>query len=113
ELRDRGWPVPEDLPGRLTLHDARRDRDGGTVHLSYSDGLAAVSVFVQRGRLNERAMRGWQKTVRRGRTVFRGGNLRHWAVAAGDGYVYTVDRKSTRLNSSHVKISYAVFCLKK
>src|SRR5690606_40488170 len=27
---------------------------------------------------------------------------------------YTVpDRKSTRLNSSHVKISYAVFCLKK
>src|SRR5690606_40320987 len=26
---------------------------------------------------------------------------------------YTGDRKSTRLNSSHVKISYAVFCLKK
>ena len=23
------------------------------------------------------------------------------------------DRKSTRLNSSHVRISYAVFCLKK
>src|SRR5207302_10479610 len=27
--------------------------------------------------------------------------------------VARVDRKSTRLNSSHVKISYAVFCLKK
>src|SRR5690606_26917550 len=26
---------------------------------------------------------------------------------------FLVDRKSTRLNSSHVKISYAVFCLKK
>src|SRR5690606_3796832 len=26
---------------------------------------------------------------------------------------FTADRKSTRLNSSHVKISYAVFCLKK
>src|SRR5699024_12236305 len=25
----------------------------------------------------------------------------------------TTDRKSTRLNSSHVSISYAVFCLKK
>src|SRR5690606_40117855 len=25
----------------------------------------------------------------------------------------SLDRKSTRLNSSHVKISYAVFCLKK
>src|SRR5690606_40856244 len=28
-------------------------------------------------------------------------------------YVIDEDRKSTRLNSSHVKISYAVFCLKK
>src|SRR5207249_8706010 len=27
--------------------------------------------------------------------------------------VPTLDRKSTRLNSSHVSISYAVFCLKK
>src|SRR5690606_40743086 len=27
--------------------------------------------------------------------------------------VFSEDRKSTRLNSSHVKISYAVFCLKK
>src|SRR5690606_41978998 len=29
------------------------------------------------------------------------------------GPLPTADRKSTRLNSSHVKISYAVFCLKK
>src|SRR5207302_8810338 len=29
------------------------------------------------------------------------------------GQVALLDRKSTRLNSSHVKISYAVFCLKK
>src|SRR5207249_10996351 len=28
-------------------------------------------------------------------------------------YVHAQDRKSTRLNSSHVSISYAVFCLKK
>src|SRR5438067_4783458 len=27
--------------------------------------------------------------------------------------LHVVDRKSTRLNSSHVSISYAVFCLKK
>src|SRR5256885_13314048 len=26
---------------------------------------------------------------------------------------YAIDRKSTRLNSSHLVISYAVFCLKK
>src|SRR5699024_9159250 len=29
-----------------------------------------------------------------------------------DGIVLNQDRKSTRLNSSHVSISYAVFCLK-
>src|SRR5438067_4345229 len=29
------------------------------------------------------------------------------------GHVPQGDRKSTRLNSSHVSISYAVFCLKK
>src|SRR5690625_7064484 len=28
-------------------------------------------------------------------------------------FALTTDRKSTRLNSSHVAISYAVFCLKK
>src|SRR5207302_10547268 len=33
-------------------------------------------------------------------------------LAARDGR-HAPDRKSTRLNSSHVKISYAVFCLKK
>src|SRR5690606_39777996 len=30
-----------------------------------------------------------------------------------DVRIREADRKSTRLNSSHVKISYAVFCLKK
>src|SRR5690606_41730518 len=37
------------------------------------------------------------------------------AVAASPvaGQRSPADRKSTRLNSSHVKISYAVFCLKK
>src|SRR5438874_8045626 len=32
---------------------------------------------------------------------------------AGSGRRLDGDRKSTRLNSSHVEISYAVFCLKK
>src|SRR3989442_3952381 len=36
-------------------------------------------------------------------------------VAAAEAAVglAIIDRKSTRLNSSHVRISYAVFCLKK
>src|SRR5256885_4814119 len=56
-------------------------------------------------------------------TLFRSGQ--HVARRAADGVViyrdtahgkclaYLRDRKSTRLNSSHLVISYAVFCLKK
>src|SRR3712207_6980158 len=35
-----------------------------------------------------------------------------WAKRDGDAMA-RIDRKSTRLNSSHANISYAVFCLKK
>src|SRR5256885_12336633 len=35
----------------------------------------------------------------------------HWEIPAGVPFL--IDRKSTRLNSSHLVISYAVFCLKK
>src|SRR5690625_2980203 len=35
-----------------------------------------------------------------------------FASAGLHNSIYSVDRKSTRLNSSHVAISYAVFCLK-
>src|SRR5258708_18317574 len=34
-------------------------------------------------------------------------------IAGGEPARQTIDRKSTRLNSSHQIISYAVFCLKK
>src|SRR5690606_40399074 len=36
-----------------------------------------------------------------------------FTAPSGSDHPPVVDRKSTRLNSSHVKISYAVFCLKK
>src|SRR5438067_5380541 len=38
---------------------------------------------------------------------------RELGAALQRGRLLLVDRKSTRLNSSHVSISYAVFCLKK
>src|SRR5690349_22897188 len=34
-------------------------------------------------------------------------------ASGNQAFLFGEDRKSTRLNSSHVEISYAVFCLKK
>src|SRR3712207_7501083 len=52
-------------------------------------------------------------------TVMRESTLRRYAAEADFRSVellpveHDLDRKSTRLNSSHANISYAVFCLKK
>src|SRR5437868_9206867 len=50
-----------------------------------------------------------------GLTVMNGTGFSVCAVCGSPepGAVHHRDRKSTRLNSSHVSISYAVFCLKK
>src|SRR5205814_6029086 len=39
--------------------------------------------------------------------------LTHWSLSCATAPRRSADRKSTRLNSSHLGISYAVFCLKK
>src|SRR5690625_5938948 len=45
--------------------------------------------------------------------ILHPGQLRRSDTMPVPSGVFTQDRKSTRLNSSHVAISYAVFCLKK
>src|SRR5690606_41224147 len=55
--------------------------------------------------------------VKNGFTNWRSGDIiRKPQTSSASGSMVTIsflDRKSIRLNSSHVKISYAVFCLKK
>src|SRR2546427_8760998 len=48
-----------------------------------------------------------------GNSGFAAGRAARGTAAAGGALVSGADRKSTRLNSSHSQISYAVFCLKK
>src|SRR5438132_6907493 len=43
----------------------------------------------------------------------RGGEIGRERISGGRHTATESDRKSTRLNSSHTVISYAVFCLKK
>src|SRR5256885_7352114 len=53
----------------------------------------------------------WLK--RRGFAIFPLGRYNPGVTRWFGGGFYVGDRKSTRLNSSHLVISYAVFCLKK
>src|SRR5690606_32869071 len=84
------------------------DRRGIGPHFhSLPDGCPVVPVLVKppcaHGRVDEPCERCWAK-----------GCAWYYAYGCICGEDDPAeDRKSTRLNSSHVKISYAVFCLKK
>src|SRR5699024_8109295 len=71
--------------------------DGGT-RCSWSRRITHAPWCVRRGRGNTMNLRG--------------GSQNYSLARVGDS-VTIKDRKSTRLNSSHVSIAYAVFCLKK
>src|SRR3712207_7134675 len=63
----------------------------------------------------------WRETGRMDKIVVKGGPALHGEVKVSGAKNAALpilassllDRKSTRLNSSHANISYAVFCLKK
>src|SRR3712207_8321158 len=59
---------------------------------------------------------GYRQFLEAGVKIFEyGGPMIHAKTMVADGWWSKAgsDRKSTRLNSSHANISYAVFCLKK
>lgn len=92
-LRSQGWTIPGSLPGGLALVDARRGVIGGreVLHLSYSDGLSMVSLFVQRGRLATRKLDNWRKSVLEGCcVVYRQHTIPRRVVWAGSEQTYTV-----------------------
>src|SRR5690349_23368958 len=84
-----------------------------TYTLSLHDALP-ICARVARGHEPDR-LRAAERRHRDRRVRVR--DERHDAVRRlahdDDGSREPADRKSTRLNSSHVEISYAVFCLKK
>src|SRR5699024_11735357 len=84
---------------RENLGDLRAGRgEGGETH-SASSSMGAYVV---------RAMVTWWPSLMYASAMM----LRrfHASAACASGMSSMVDRKSTRLNSSHVSISYAVFC---
>src|SRR5437899_4947751 len=55
----------------------------------------------------------WFQAAQPSQSLSGHGPLHRMKAACGGRSTQTLDRKSTRLNSSHLGISYAVFCLKK
>src|SRR5207249_6224046 len=94
-------PPPTTYTYTLSLHDALP-----ILHVFYEKGLKAIDpalalmVFAGAASCNIAIELGVQ-----------GPNSTN-AMSCASGTI-AIDRKSTRLNSSHVSISYAVFCLKK
>src|ERR1035438_9377792 len=79
--------------------------DGGTVDCVCAESGWRVGRDVRE--LCDREIRSWSKHA-------IANSLGHLGAARlGRPGVGGIDRKSTRLNSSHLGISYAVFCLKK
>src|SRR5688500_19381931 len=83
--------APSPAISTLSLHDA----------LPISDRLGAVALQPE-------------VVAHLAAQAIRASYMEHGACFAAEGVdTRPVDRKSTRLNSSHLVISYAVFCLKK
>src|SRR5699024_5221339 len=111
--RDGERPNLRDIP--VLLERARREADGAETD------VRLVRVDVIRDEVGELRFRH-RGGVATCRSAFLGGHLapENERVRCGPTFLlgYPIhrgdqDRKSTRLNSSHVSISYAVFCLKK
>src|SRR5690606_39771627 len=73
------------------------------------DLLEQVSRLLSLRRFNEHNLNDEIKLAQRSGRLL---GLHHMLFEQKSDVIHQ-DRKSTRLNSSHVKISYAVFCLKK
>src|SRR5690606_42139286 len=101
------------IPAILHLHSfpTRRSSDltaplGSLAETSFSTLTSGIPPFSSERTSASRSKPPGSVTPSAERIAAESADLNDWITASGD-------RKSTRLNSSHVKISYAVFCLKK
>ena len=93
KLRRGGWSCPESLPAGFRLLEARdvsREGTGRVVHLVYSNGLSAISVFLQPGRLDPAGLSGFHSETWRGDPVLVGSGWPTRLVWQGQGLVTTL-----------------------
>src|SRR5690554_6138217 len=88
-----------------TFHDYKKEGADAAKLAEWSDAVGWEPLLNRRG-TTFRALSDADKT-----DIDRDKAIR--LMEASPSLIKRPDRKSTRLNSSHVRISYAVFCLKK
>src|SRR5699024_3102772 len=98
-------------PDTLVLAAMDWDRLGGTFTQAIYDTLTMVLATLVIGGLLGLVFGMLLYTTRPGGVLSN--KPIYWVINFLVNFVRPIDRKSTRLNSSHVSISYAVFCLKK
>jgi hypothetical protein len=91
-LAAEGWDLPGGQLAGLTQVCARRVGEGAdrSIQLSYSDGLFALSLFAQRGRLGTATPAGFSRRQVGDTEVFLRCGLYREVSWAGSGMVYTV-----------------------
>ena len=92
QLRRDGWHLPDQLPGGMERYSAMEMTVDGhrVVQLAYSDGIYAASVFVQRGGLDPRSLRGFTRGRMAGATVYTGTGLHRTVVWESSTELYTL-----------------------
>src|SRR2546427_5834892 len=91
--------VARELPSRL-LEGRSTDKHNNTARLTLTRGACYTALPFLEGRVTGKEQNERPEGVGEG-------------IASSYRKAMPSDRKSTRLNSSHSQISYAVFCLKK
>src|SRR5699024_12377749 len=98
-------PPPEISP--LSLHDALP-----ILPFRPATSVSSSAPAPRESERISRSIRGWDDHSTDTRPL-ASANATQLVVTSSSLRFLSRDRKSTRLNSSHVSISYAVFCLKK
>jgi hypothetical protein len=92
DLQKSGWRSAGVPIEGMQLVDVRVQTSSGeqVLHSSYSDGIATLSVFEQRGRLPSSAFPSWQKEKRNGVRVWVSQDVPERVVWSTHGHVYTL-----------------------
>src|SRR5690625_6840940 len=97
----------------IVVQSIQKDGDSLRVEMSGAGGTREFAIESEPGLLPFIDMVHWPYELALNQAAVSGKDTVNQRMLTGSSVSDFIDRKSTRLNSSHVATSYAVFCLKK